>query len=78
MDGKNPDQDVHYLLQKLKLNPKIKEILKGGKATAIEWPKMVTHSVLYAFTAHNPMGAEMPDAWNREANARLEEEIGTY
>jgi len=31
LDGHNPDQDVHYLLQKLKLHPKIKEILKGGK-----------------------------------------------
>lgn len=31
LDAHNPDQDVHYLLQKLKLHPKIKEILKGGK-----------------------------------------------
>lgn len=31
LDGHNPDQDVHYLLQKLKLHPMIKEILKGGK-----------------------------------------------
>jgi len=31
LDAHNPDQDVHYLLQKLKLHPKIREILKGGK-----------------------------------------------
>jgi electron-transferring-flavoprotein dehydrogenase len=31
LDAANPDQDVHYLLQKLKLHPKIREILKGGK-----------------------------------------------
>ena len=27
----NPDQDVHYLLQKLKLHPKIREILKADE-----------------------------------------------
>jgi len=31
LDAHNPDQDVHYLLQKLKMHPKIREILKGGK-----------------------------------------------
>jgi electron-transferring-flavoprotein dehydrogenase len=31
LDAHNPDQDVQYLLQKLKLHPKIREILKGGK-----------------------------------------------
>ena len=31
LDGGNPDQDVHYLLQKLKTHPKIKEILAGGE-----------------------------------------------
>jgi electron-transferring-flavoprotein dehydrogenase len=31
LDAKNPDQDVQYLLQKLKLHPKIREILKGGR-----------------------------------------------
>ena len=31
LDAKNPSQDVQYLLQKLKLHPKVKEILKGGR-----------------------------------------------
>ena len=31
LDAKDPSQDVQYLLQKLKLHPKVKEILKGGR-----------------------------------------------
>ena len=31
LDAKDPDQDVQYLLQKLKLHPRVKKILKGGK-----------------------------------------------
>lgn len=31
LDAKDPSQDVQYLLQKLKLHPKIKEILSGGR-----------------------------------------------
>ena len=30
-DGDDPGMDVQYLLQKLKLHPKVREVLKGGK-----------------------------------------------
>ena len=35
LDAKNPDQDVHYLLQKLKLHPKIREILKADEGSRV-------------------------------------------
>ncbi|MBM74047.1 MAG: electron transfer flavoprotein [Proteobacteria bacterium] len=35
LDAHNPDQDVQYLLQKIKLHPKVKEVL--GKGTVVKY-----------------------------------------
>jgi len=52
-----------------------KEVLQGGEASA-DWPRIVSRSVLFSLTAHNPMGKTHADDWNAAMNARLEADIG--
>mmetsp|Transcript_6510 Transcript_6510/g.20325 ORF Transcript_6510/g.20325 Transcript_6510/m.20325 type:complete len:227 (+) Transcript_6510:3-683(+) len=47
---------------------------KAG-AERVEWPKLISKSVIYSFTAWNPHGQTASDAANKAANARLEADI---
>jgi hypothetical protein len=47
----------------------------SGTPAPVEWPKLISKSVIFSFTAWNPNGQTAPDAANAAANARLEADL---
>jgi hypothetical protein len=47
----------------------------SGTPAPVEWPKLISRSVIYSLTAWNSNGQTAPDATNAAANIRLEADI---
>lgn len=47
----------------------------SGAPVPMEWPKIISRSVIFSFTAWNPNGQTAPEAANTAANIRLEADI---
>ena len=56
--------------------PESRSKLFSKSDAPVAWPKIFAKSVVFSLTASNPQGSTAPAAWNREANAALEQEIG--